>query len=102
MQARKPTVDLAALESEERRICKAPSGNSEEARCRLWNIVGVRVGLPRHDTEVESVVVKDDAVLVLPWPRTLCSSACPKMTMPPRVPRASQGWLLQNEKLFEF
>ena len=29
----------------------------------MWRIVGVRVGLPRHDIEVEGVVVKDDAVL---------------------------------------
>ena len=60
MQARKPTVDLAALESDERRICLAPSGNGEEARRRVWRVVGVRVGLPRHDMEVEGVVVKDD------------------------------------------
>ena len=28
-------------------------------------VVGIRVGLPRHDVEVEGVVVKDDAVLEL-------------------------------------
>ena len=30
-----------------------------------WCVVGIRVGLPRHDVEVEGVVVKDDAVLEL-------------------------------------
>ncbi len=29
----------------------------------MWRIVGVRVGLPRHDVEVEGVVLKDEAVL---------------------------------------
>ena len=29
----------------------------------MWRVVGVRVGLPRHDMEVEGVVVKDDAIL---------------------------------------
>ena len=38
MQARKPNVDLAALESEERRICLAPSSNGEEARRRVWRV----------------------------------------------------------------
>ncbi len=28
----------------------------------MWRVVGVRVGLPRHDMEVEGVFVKDDAV----------------------------------------
>ena len=31
----------------------------------MWRVVGVRVGLPRHDMEVEGVVVKDDAILEL-------------------------------------
>ncbi len=31
----------------------------------MWRVVGVGVGLLRHDGEVEGVVVKDDAVLEL-------------------------------------
>ncbi len=58
MQARKPIVDLAALESEERRS-PFRQRRSEEARRRVWRVVGVRLGLPRHDMEVEGVVVKD-------------------------------------------
>ena len=34
-------------------------------RVAVWSVVGVKVGLPRHDMEVEGVVVKDDAVLEL-------------------------------------
>ncbi len=30
----------------------------------MWCIVGVRVGLPCHDMEVEGFVVKDDAVFL--------------------------------------
>jgi len=38
---------------------------AKEVRCRVWRVVGVGVGLLRHDGEVEGVVVKDDAVLEL-------------------------------------
>ena len=31
----------------------------------MWRVVGIGVGLLRHDGEVEGVVVKDDAVLEL-------------------------------------
>ncbi len=48
-------MNLAALKSEDKAyVLKAPSGNSEEARRRVWRIVGIRAGLPpRHDVEVE-------------------------------------------------
>ena len=49
MQARKPSVDLAALESEERRVCSALSGNGEEARRHVWRVVGIeRPTLMKH------------------------------------------------------
>ena len=38
-------MDLAALESEEGRICEAPSGNGEEACRRMWRIVGLMTEL---------------------------------------------------------
>jgi len=38
---------------------------SKEVRRRVWRVVGVGVGLLRHDGEVEGIVVKDDVVLVL-------------------------------------
>ena len=44
---------------------RSPSGNGKEVRRRVWHVVGVGVGLLRHDGEVEGVVVKDDAVLEL-------------------------------------
>ena len=31
----------------------------------MWRVVGIGVGLPRHEGEVEGVVEKDDAVLEL-------------------------------------
>jgi hypothetical protein len=62
---REPTVDLAALESEERCICKAPSGNGEDVYHRVWRIFGVRVLLLRHEVAVERVVVKDTADIII-------------------------------------
>ena len=50
----------------------------------MWRVVGVRVGLPRHDMEVEGVVVKDMRF----WNSAsvaahASSGACPKKTRPP-------------------
>jgi hypothetical protein len=45
-------------------VCRSPSGNYDGACHRVWRVVGVRVGLPHHDGEVEGVV-EDDAVLEL-------------------------------------
>ena len=39
--------------------------SSRAARRRMRRVVGVRMGLPCHDGEVEGVVMEDDAVLVL-------------------------------------
>ena len=43
----------------------ASLSRSYAARRRVWRMVGVGMRLLRHDREVEGVVVKDDAVLVL-------------------------------------
>ena len=40
-------------------------GAGNAARRRERRVVGVRMGLPCHDGEVEGVVVEDDAVPVL-------------------------------------
>ncbi len=61
-------VGLAVLDSEVKArciSCRSPSGNGKEVRRCVWRVVGVGVGLLRHDGEVEGVVVKDDAVLEL-------------------------------------
>ena len=42
------------------------AGNA--ARRRMRRVVGVRMGLPCHDGEVEGVVVEDDAVLASFFP----------------------------------
>ena len=47
----------------------------------MWRVVGVRVGLPRHDMEVEGVVVKDDAVLEL---RVRCCTCNAQAHVPKR------------------
>ena len=47
------------------RANRSPSGDGKEARRRVPRVVGVGVGLLRHDGEVEGVVVKDDAVMEL-------------------------------------
>ena len=62
-------MGLAVLDSEVKArciSCRSPSSNgNKEVRRRVWRVVGVKVGLLRHDGEVEGVVVKDDTVLEL-------------------------------------
>ena len=47
------------------RLVAGPLGAGSAARRRMRRVVGVRMGLPCHNGEVEGVVVEDDAVLVL-------------------------------------
>ena len=55
---------LAVLDSK-MITCLPKSFRRRQARRRVWRVVGIGVGLLRHDGEVEGVVVKDDAVLEL-------------------------------------
>ena len=88
VQARRLTVDLAALESEDKQGVSATpiQATARSAPPCMSHDWGVRVGLPRHNVEVGGVVVKGDVVLklrVAPLPRMQCSGACPKKTKPP-------------------
>jgi len=56
-------MELRAPGIEARRAKAGPLGADNAARRCVWRIAGVGMGLLRHDGEVESVVVKDDAVL---------------------------------------
>jgi len=56
MELRAPDIET----STPRLVLEAPA-----ALRRVRHIVGVGMGLPRHDGEVEGVVMEDDAVLVL-------------------------------------
>ena len=64
---------------------------------RTW----VGMGLPRHDGELEGVVVEDDAVLVLGIRGCArhAQAHVPKRRSHHRVPRVPQGWLLRHEEL---
>ena len=61
------------------------------------------MGLPRHE-EVESVIMEDDAVLVLGVrSRARYAQAhVPKRRRRHRVPRVLQCWLLRHEELVGF
>ena len=71
------------------------------SRRRQRREVGVRMGLPCHDGEVEGVVVEDDAVLVLGIRgcARYAQAHVPKRRSYHRVPRVPQGWLLRHEEL---
>ena len=62
------------------------------------------MGLLRHDGEVESVVMEDDAVLVLGvrGRARYAQAHVPKRLSHHRVPRALQCWPLRHEKLVGF
>ena len=100
-------VGLALLDSEVKacRIsCRSPSGNGKEVRRRVKRVVGVGMWLLRHDGEVESVVMEDDAVLVLGvrGRARYAQTHVPKRLGHHRVPRLLQCWLLRHEELVGF
>ena len=68
---------------------------SNAARRHERREVGVRMGLPCHDGEVEGVVMEDDAVLVLVirGRARYAQAHVPKRRSYHRVPRLPQGWL---------
>ncbi len=60
-------MGLAVLDSEVKArciSCRSPSGNGKEVRRRLWRVVGVGVGLLRHDGEVEDVVSATTSIMM--------------------------------------
>ena len=59
------SVELAAPDTTAKAYRACSLGGSNAARRRVWHVVGVGVGLPHHDGEVEGVVLEDDAVLVV-------------------------------------
>ena len=60
----------------------------------MWRVVGVRVGLPRHDREVEGVVVKDDAVLELRVRGVAAHEILKRMSQKTRPPSCSTSTLM--------
>ena len=67
----------------------------------MWRIVGIGVGLLRHDGEVEGVVVKDDAVLELcvRGRARYAQAHIPKQRSHQGVPIVLQRRLLRHEEL---
>jgi len=65
-------------------ISCSPSSNGKEVRRRVWRVVGVGIGLLRHDGEVEGVVVKDDAVLEFCIRGRVLGCRVPEPHRPPR------------------
>ncbi len=67
----------------------------------MWRIVGIGVGLLRHDGEVEGVVVKDDAVLefCVRGRARYAQAHVPKRRRQQGVPSVLQRRLLRHEEL---
>ena len=78
-----------------RRSLLGPFNGNNEARRGVRRMVGVGMGLPRHDGEVEGVVAKKDAVVILGirGRAHYAQAQIPKQRRYHRVPRVYQGWL---------
>ena len=59
------SVELTAPDATTKACLACSLGGGNAARRRVWRVVGVGVGLPRHDGEVEGVVSEDNAFLVV-------------------------------------
>ena len=70
------------------------------ARRRMRRVVGVRMGLPCHDGEVDGVVLEDDAVLVVGvrGRARYAQAHVPIRRSHHRVQGVLQGWLLRHEE----
>ena len=81
------------IETTTRKVGSLGTGNA--ARRRVRRVVGVGMGLLRHDGEVEGVIEEDDAVLVLGVRGRACYAQAhvPKRRSYHRVPRVPQGGL---------
>ena len=86
-----------------RRVFKRRRRGAPRLVAHCWGRDGA-ASATHHDGEVESIVMEDDAVLVLGvrGRARYAQVHVPKRQGHNRVPRALQCWLLRHEELFGF